>query len=92
MGLFEETVWLIVCDNEECEDTLEDEFGDAHFFDAAIASDYARSLGWEFVGTDRYKDAYCKNCAQKRKHAAEGKPELPEEIPGQISIFPEVAP
>lgn len=78
MGVWSETSYLIGCDVEECEDTLNDEFGDVHFYEKTLAVDYARSLGWEVAGEYPYPDVYCPNCAKIRKRTADGKLELPQ--------------
>lgn len=90
MGVQEIEVTVISCDGDDggCDTSFENKWGDRYFEfpleDAAIEE--AKVDGWEFTD-DSWKSAYCPDCAAKRKRAAEGKPELPVEIPGQLDLL-----
>jgi hypothetical protein len=90
MGVIEVTVTVIGCD--DCDEAFENSWGDRYFEfpteDAAVAE--AKDEGWA-IGDDRHPDATCPDCVAKRKRAAEGKPELTPEIPGQLDLLAEVA-
>lgn len=88
MGVTDMRMTVIECDG--CPNPFEDEWGTTYFEfeDHAIAK--AKEEGWE-IGDELYADAFCPDCLAKRKRAEEGKPELPEEIPGQLDLLAEVA-
>lgn len=90
MGVIEIEVTVIGCD--DCEETFEDKWGVCYFEspaeERAVAE--AKADGWH-ITDGRYPDAVCPDCVAKRKRAEEGKPELPEEIPGQLDLLAEVA-
>lgn len=84
MSIQDERVYTVSCD--DCDDTLEDDFGCIHFDDDTEAVKAAQEAGWE-VGEGRYPDVACADCRAKRSRAAEGKPEPRIEIPGQLDLL-----
>lgn len=90
MGVIEVEVTVIGCD--DCDEAFENSWGDRYFespFETRAVAE-AKGAGWQ-ITDGRYPDAVCPDCAAKRKRAAEGKPELPVEIPGQLDLLAEVA-
>lgn len=87
MSITDMRVYVLDCDSCEC--AFEGKFGDTYFeFNTEMIVE-AQAAGWD-VTDEPYADAFCPDCVTKRKRAEEGKPELPEEIPGQLDLLAEV--